>query len=361
MDSLLFLVLYVCQHYLKTNYNTRLYTGKQQVRTLWYIYEKQSFSFIPPLPTTMSNASISNEMVWWLFALFHLLLLLWAAPDPGLCQQRMSFFPLGLPPTATISSGQTCPSQDAINAEHRRVNDILEERSVLPCSCRGDGGWIRVAYFNMSDPNQQCPSNWNLTTSPVRGCGRSSAVEFTCDSVFYPVLGRTYSSVCGRVLAYQRGVGVGFGAVLDTGRNTIDAAYVSGVSVTHGPAGSRQHIWTFAAALDEQDPAYNGRYNCPCTNTDVTWRFQVPSFIGNNYFCDTGNRGPGYNRTTFYFDDPLWDGEGCGSTSACCEFNTPPWFCKSLPQPTSDDLELRMCSYVNDEDKLISLVDIFIK
>ena len=35
--------------------------------------------------------------------------------------------------------------------------------------------------------------------------------------------------------------------------------------------------------------------------------------------------------------------------------------CKSLPQPTSDDLELRMCNYVNDEDKLISLVDIFIK
>ena len=51
-------------------------------------------------------------MAWWLYY-FSLLLLVWAAPDPGLCQQQMLSFPLGLPPTVTISSGQTCPSQDA--------------------------------------------------------------------------------------------------------------------------------------------------------------------------------------------------------------------------------------------------------
>ena len=308
----------------------------------------------------MSNASTSNEMVWWLFALFHLLLLLCAAPDPALCQQRMLPSPIRLP-TVSISSGQTCPSQDAVNSANSKVRDILEDSyAAPPCSCGGDGGWTRVAYLNMSDPNQQCPSNWNLTTSPVRGCGRSSAGWYTCDSSFYPVLGRTYSSVCGRVLAYQRGWPLGFFLALDTGRNTTDAAYVSGVSLTHGPAGSRQHIWTFAAALGEQNRNYE-LYNCPCTNTDVTWPFQVPSFIGNDYFCDTGNRGPGFNRTAFYSDDPLWDGLGCGSSGACCEFNTPPWFCKSLPQPTSDDLELRLCNRGYQDDKLIHLVDIFIK
>ena len=289
--------------------------------------------------------------------------LLLMATDPGLCQQQMLSFPIGLPPTVTISCGQTCPSQDAINTEHRRVRNILEERSVIPCSCGGDG-WTRVAYLNMSDPNQQCPSNWTLTTSPVRGCGRSYSYRsfddssLTCDSVFYPVLGRTYSSVCGRVLAYQKGVGAGFGA-----RYTIDAAYVSGVSVTHGPAGSRQHIWTFAAAQDEQDRT-SSKFNCPCTNTKVTRPYQVPSFIGNDYFCDTGNRGPGFDLHIDYPDDPLWDGEGCGCVSSCCEFNNPPWFCKSLPQPTSDDLELRLCNYLDlgdGEDKVIYLVDIFIK
>ena len=155
---------------------------------------------------------------------------------------------------------------------------------------------------------------------------------------------------------------------MDTGRNTTDAAYLSGVSVTHGPAGSRQHIWTFAAALDEQDTyykwtSYNGHFNCPCTNTNVTWPYQVPSFIGIDYFCDTGNRGPGFEEGIYYPDDPLRDGEGCGSSSACCDFNTPPWFCKFLPRPTSDDLELWQCNIISlkaGEDKLISLVEIFI-
>ena len=140
----------------------------------------------------------------------------------------------------------------------------------------------------------------------------------------------------------------------------MEQSYVSGVSITHGPPGARQHVWTFVGALTEQDNQYNGLYNCPCTNTAANWTYEVPSYIGNDYFCDTGNRGPGYNQTAFYLNDPLWDGEGCGSTSSCCEFNSPPWFCKSLPQPTTDDLEIRLCGYFQ-EDKIITLVDIFVK
>ena len=173
---------------------------------------------------------------------------------PSLCQQQMLSFPLGLPPTVTISTGQTCPSQDNIG-----IRLILEDSySVPPCSCGGDGYFIRVAYLNMSDPNQQCPSNWTLTTSPVRGCGRSSAGQNTCDSVLYPVHGHIYSSVCGIVLAYQIRVGARFGAALDTRGNTTQYFYISGLSLVNGPAGSRQHIVTFAAALDEQDLTYNG-------------------------------------------------------------------------------------------------------
>ena len=54
---------------------------------------------------------------------------------------------------------------------------------------------------------------------------------------------------------------LGFYAALEAGENTTDSSYLSGLS--------RQHIWIFAAALDEQDSTYNGLYNCPCTNTNV--------------------------------------------------------------------------------------------
>ena len=46
----------------------------------------------------------------------------------------------------------------------------------------------------------------------------------------------------------------------------------------------------------------------------------------------------------FYSSDPLWDGAGCESTSTeCCTFNSPPWFYKQLPQPTTDNIEMMLC------------------
>ena len=270
--------------------------------------------------------------------------------------KQNSSFPLRLPPT-NISA---CPSQENIETLQRNVKRLIEEK--FPCSC-GGAGWTRVAYLNMSDTQQTCPSNWTLNTSPVRGCGQSSTGFQTCDSVVYPVNGRSYSSVCGKIIAYHKGVSSGFPSVWLNRAVSIEADYVSGVSITHGPPGTRQHVWTFVGALNEIDPRYNGQYNCPCSNTNATWAYEVPSFISNDYFCDTGNRGPGYSRTVFYLNDPLWDGEGCGSTSSCCEFNSPPWFCKSLPQPTTDDLEIRLCSYgtFSYVNKIITSIDIYIR
>ena len=62
-------------------------------------------------------------------------------------------------------------------------------------------------------------------------------------------------------------------------------------------------------------------------------------------------------------DDPLWDGQGCGGTSTCCSFNNPPWFCKQLPQPTTDDIELRLCADepIGNEDTTIEIVDMYVK
>ena len=59
--------------------------------------------------------------------------------------------------------------------------------------------------------------------------------------------------------------------------------------------------------------------------------------------------------------DPLWDGEGCGDTSTCCEFNSPPWFCRDLPESTTDDIELRLCSDqdISNEDTGIEIVNIY--
>ena len=248
-----------------------------------------------------------------------------------------------------------CSLQDNINTLRRSIQNNLDKiLNTKPCFC-GSAGWTRVAYLNMSNPRQTCPSNWAFKTSPIRGCGRVSPASLTCDSVRYPVNGVSYSRVCGRITAYHKGWADGFRTV-----NPVEDA-ASGVSVTHGPPGARQHVWTFVVAENDVQPTSDD--NCPCSNPNITWPFSTPSFLGKGYFCDTGRHQSGDNRNMFYGNDPLWNGGGCAPTSSCCEFNSPPWFCKSLPQPTTDDLEIRLCNYYRRDyaDKIVTLINIYIQ
>ena len=229
------------------------------------------------------------------------------------------------------------------------------------CSCNTTGGWMRVANLDMTDPNQNCPAGFrpvNRTSAPLRTCGRPGPVG--CVSTTFQTYGVEYSHVCGRVIGYQDRSPDGFGPHASISEGTpIDSVYVDGVSLTHGQS-PRQHIWTFAGAPDETGTHSD---NCPClVNTQSVIRFtgRVPSFVGQDYFCDTGSR----NRWsyTFYPDDPLWDGQGCEGNSTCCEFNNPPWFCKQLPQPTTDDIELRLCGdeALSNENTPVEQVEIYI-
>ena len=218
---------------------------------------------------------------------------------------------------------------------------------------------MRVANFDMTNPNQACPDGFQLvtrTTPPLRTCGSPASARPGCLSTTYRTHGAEYSQVCGRIIGYQFGTPDAFHNFFG-GQTTIDSNYVDGVSLTHGSP--RQHIWTFAGAEDEL--ATDGPdFVCPCT-TSSSDPPSLPTFVGQDYFCATGSR----NRfeSIFYPDDPLWDGQGCGGTSTCCEFNNPPWFCKQLPQPTTDDIELRIClnQHPNNEDVPLELVEIYVR
>ena len=228
-------------------------------------------------------------------------------------------------------------------------------QNITNCPCGGSGRWTNIADFNFSDPDVACPSGFTLITTPVKGCGRAPGEGASCKSVVFSSGGQSYSRVCGRVNGYQKGSTDAFN--LYAALRGLEESYVDGVSLTHGAPGSRQHIWTFAAAFNEIQPSYS---ICACTNTEQDWPYEVYSYIGNNYFCATGNPGPGSDFDATYADDPLWDGEGCCATNACCEFNNPPWFCTTLPQPTTDNIEMRVCNdgVMYDEDVIMSFANI---
>ena len=134
-----------------------------------------------------------------------------------------------------------------------------------------------------------------------------------------------------------------------------------GVSLTHGSP--RQHVWTFIAALTENTDRHTGS-TCYCANKNQRGP-TPPSFVGQDYFCDTGSRQwiAGDARSYRFYDSPLWDGAGCGPTNECCMFHNPPWFYKNLAQGTSDNIEMRVCrdEVQTNEDVLIESVDIYVR
>ena len=143
-------------------------------------------------------------------------------------------------------------------------------------TCGGTGGWRRVVYLDMTDPNTTCPSGWRLTSHSKRTCGRVSTGHRTCDSITFSVSGGDYTRVCGRIKGYQYLYTDAFEAYHDGHVTTIDGAYVSGVSLTHGSP--RQHIWTFAAGYSEFYTTKNDA--CPC---DAPVNITIPPFVGGDY------------------------------------------------------------------------------
>ena len=279
-----------------------------------------------------------------------------------------SALPLAYPGQILQGNGsQTCPSEIHLEMVRNQVDSAtlsLLRESVIPLLqlCGGTTGWRRVAYLNMSDPSQQCPSVWQEITTPHRVCGRRST-SGSCEGLTYSTGSEQYNQVCGRMIGYQSGSTDGFGGDATIGPSlSIDSYYLDGVSVTHGSP--RQHIWSFAGGLDEGNPgpAYvSYPYTCPCVPGSTSG---PPSFVGQNYFCESGLTL--WNTLAHIFwpnGDPLWDGQGCGSNSTCCTFNSPPWFSVQLPSPTTDDIEVRICGNEanSNEDTPIQLMELYVK
>ena len=221
----------------------------------------------------------------------------------------------------------TCPSREITQTAIERIqNDIKGRIPVINRDC-GEGVWYRVAYLDMKDATQSCPSAWReYNTSQFRACGRPvSSVASRPSQIFH--ISHQYSKVCGRVIGIQFASPDAF---YDGRRshNDINESYMDGVSITRGSP--RHHIWSYVGSVGEVSNNV-----CPCTYSSAT---QPPSFVGSNYYCESGNPNQ-YWLGQAYPNDKLWDGEQCSHEGTCCTgTNTPPWFSVNLGSPTSDDI-----------------------
>ena len=286
---------------------------------------------------------------------------------PGCCVKQ---FPLRHPGEVFESDTETCDGSSvqrnqAVTQMDTEIDELIDsvlyrvQESLLPSPCKGPG-WTQVAYLDMRSPCTNCPVSWNETAfEGKRLCSRFiqpyNEPDSHCQGTVFPFHGNSYTQICGRIVGYQYSSMEAFADFQLNQSLSINDRYVDGISVTRG--NPRQHVWTFAVGTDELMRA--NLITCPCIHglpTDIV----TPDFVGEDYFCEAGT-----NYVTqegrFYPDDPLWDGEGCGPNSGCCEFNNPPWFLTTLEEPTCDDIEVRICAGNIQEDAPIELVEIYVK
>ena len=114
---------------------------------------------------------------------------------------------------------------------------------------------------------------------------------------------------------------------------------------------------TFAIGIDQTVPQSSpGNLYCPCDGGHSS-----PDFVGEDYFCEAPIEERGTAAADMLHTNVLWDGENCGTHGNCCTRLSHPYFVKQLEQPTTDDIDLRMCNANGNEDVALELVEIYIQ
>ena len=247
----------------------------------------------------------------------------------------------------------------AVEDKKDTVNTIKE--ITHPC---GGHGWEEVVYLDFRDPYTPCPGDTTKTGYPgkTHTCGFTFGDDFICaPAISFPV-DREYTSVCGRIKAYESGLQAAFGRS-HRGNFNINQAYLSGVSLTHSgdlgnPSGTlATHIWSFTSAPSIY-PIPNPRIvpivRCPCdSGTDA------PSFVGEDYFCEIGVT----TRPTPQFNprNSLWDDVGCEDDDECCSRIKSPYFIKHLSDSTTQNIDLRVCNFFSDANTALEIIELYVQ
>ena len=208
---------------------------------------------------------------------------------------------------------------------------------------------MKVADHDMTR-GDDCPKGWNKVTANRIDLCRPPSDSVGCYPTVFSVYNVSYGRICGKVEGYQKGATDGLREA------SIDSIYVDGISITIG--NPRKHVWTYAAGLSD-DHKHSHADNCPCAKYPGR---APPAFVGNHYYCESGNTGP-YELATFYTADPLWDGSGCLSGNNCCTNTDQPWFFCQMVMKRHDDIEARMCSDQGfpDEGAVVQRLQLYVQ
>ena len=219
--------------------------------------------------------------------------------------------------------------------------------------CGGEKGWMKIADVSNGG---SCPNGWSRITSPVAACTAPSN-NAGCYSAHFTTYNIPYSRVCGMAVGYQKGSTDAFASFRYSSRS-INGPYVDGVSITYGSP--RKHIWTYAIGISDKHDSSPDLPNCPCSQYPGEL---PPSFVHDNYYCESGSLVRPTSYATYFTTDPVWDGKGCSSENSCCSEPNLPWFYRQIPLTANKDIEARICrdAAFSNEDVLVKELQLYVQ
>lgn len=130
--------------------------------------------------------------------------------------------------------------------------------------------------------------------------------------------------MCGRIRAYQ--LGAALVSDVSSRYQSLDKAYVHGISITHGLPQQRQHIWTFAVGIAQEYKGFlrTPKKICKCSAYGAV---SPPSFVEDEYSCQSGVTGHWGDYFQFRLSAPLWEEQSCSNKfrwiNTCCSRKNP--------------------------------------
>ena len=177
-------------------------------------------------------------------------------------------------------------------------------------------GWKKVVSVDAS--SGECPRNFNLdsTGSGTMICrGNITALGLIYSQANFSLESNvSFSNVAGFVEGYQFGSPDAFSQSWSIGG-------IDGITLSYGNSSSQNFLWAYAAG--DADKKNEG--NCPCSTVPGD---AAPSEFGRFHYCDTGNSGNS-SQYRWFTEKALWSGEGCPTTSTCCNDLNLPYFCRT--------------------------------
>ena len=224
-------------------------------------------------------------------------------------------------------------------------------------NCGGEGGWMRVAYFNMTDPSSQCPAGFRIETANNKMFCIRDTSSAGCGSMLFKSYEFSYSQVCGYVRGYSLLTPDAFANPSGVVRNVpLSGNYVDGVSITYGTPPT--HLWTYAAG----GTSILQIFNCPCNTPPGR---KPPSFVSSDFYCEAGGVS---GESGWHASDPLWDGMQCGGQEVpCCNHTGLPWFHKNTSTlttaPINAPIKVRVCldEDTDNENIGIECLELYVK